>query len=148
MILKHVEICLQLGKTGEALEFSQKAYEQNPQDEMIVQSYILAQIAGGNKNQSLVLINSLLENSTPKMKSYLFYRRSFLQATEAACLSDLRSSLISNPRNSDALFRLYEIYYGKDDYKKAQYYLKQVVALNPNDSTFRKLNESLTKLLQ
>ncbi|MBS7261873.1 MAG: hypothetical protein KIG91_09500 [Treponema sp.] len=148
VVSKHVEICLQLGKTGEALEFSQKAYEQNPQDEMIVQSYILAQIAGGNKNQSLVLINSLLENSTPKMKSYLYYRRSFLQATEAACLSDLRSSLISNPRNSDALFRLYEIYYGKDDYKKAQYYLKQVVALNPNDSTFRKLNESLTKLLQ
>jgi len=148
VVALHVEICLQLGKTGEALEISEKAYELNPQDEKIVQSYIMAQVAGGNKTQSLVLINSLLETSVPRMKSFLYYRRSFLQATETASLSDLRNSLISNPRNSDALFRLYEIYYGKEDYKKAQYYLKQVVALNPNDSNFRKLNESLTKLLQ
>lgn len=148
IVAKHVEICLQLGKTGEAVNTASKAYEQNPQDETVLQTYILAQIAGGNKNQSLTLINSLLETSSQKMKSYLYYRRSFLQGTEAASLSDLRNSLISNPRNSDALFRLYEIYFSKEDYKKAQYYLKQVVALNPNDSTFRKLNESLTKRLQ
>ena len=63
-------------------------------------------------------------------------------------LADLRASLIANPRNSDALFRMYEIYYSKEDYRKAQYYLRQVVAINPNDSTTRKLNEALTQLIK
>lgn len=148
IISKHVDICLHLGKNSEALRIATRAYEVNPSDESVIQAYIMAQVANGNKTQSLSLINSLMDSSSSKMKSFLYYRRSFLQSTESASLSDLRSSLIANPRNSDALFRLYEIYYGKADYKKAQYYLKQVVALHPNDSTFRKLNESLTKLIQ
>lgn len=148
VVEKHVEICLKLGKTAEALSSSDKAYKENPSDETILQAYILAQVSSGNRNQSMNLINSLLETSSSKVKSYLYYRRSFLQVNEAQVLADLRSSMIANPRNSDALFRLYEIYFEKEDYKKAQYYLKQVVALNPNDSSIKKLNESLTKLLQ
>ena len=82
------------------------------------------------------------------MKSFLYYRRSYLQRTEDTQLADLRSSLIANPRNSDALFRLYEIYYEKKDYRKAQYYLKQVVAIKPNDSSIKKLNDTLTQLIK
>ena len=41
-----------------------------------------------------------------------------------------------------------KFYYTKEDYRKAQYYLRQVVAINPNDSSIRKLNEALTKLMQ
>ena len=62
-------------------------------------------------------------------------------------LADLRSSLIANPRNTDSLFRLYQIYYDKKDYRKAQYYLKQVVALNPNDTDVKNLNEQLNQLI-
>ena len=87
-------------------------------------------------------------SASAKVKSNLYYRRSYLQLTEEKALADLRSSLISNPRNSDALFRLYELYYAKQDYRKAQYYLRQVVAINPNDTSFKKLNEALTKLMQ
>ena len=71
-----------------------------------------------------------------------------MQRTEDSALADLRSSLIANPRNSESLFRLYEIYYEKEDYRKAQYYLRQVVAINPNDSSIRKLNEALTQLVK
>ena len=148
LISKHVEICIALGKKNEALTLATSFYNKNSQDENILQSYVLAQVASGNKTQSLDLINKLLDSSSSKMKSFLYYRRSFLQGTETAQLADLRSSLIANPRNSDSLFRLYEIYFDKADYRKAQYYLKQVVALKPNDSSIKKLNESLTKLLQ
>ncbi len=148
ILAKHVEICLELGKTGEAINAATQAYENNPADETIAQAYILAQIAGGNKTQSLTLINSLLETSSKKMKSYLYFRRSFLQGTESAAMADLRKSLTENPRNSEALFCLYEIYFNREDYGKAQYYLKQVVALNPNDTKYKNLNESLTKLLR
>ena len=102
----------------------------------------------GNRDVVLKYIDSLLPDASSKMKSYLYYVRSFLQITEDKSLADLRSSLSMNPRNSDALFRLYEIYYEKKDYRKAQYYLRQVVAINPNNNSIKQLNEALTKLVQ
>lgn len=148
VVINHVEICLKLNKTAEALSFAAEQYKLNNTDETVLQAYVLAQVNGGSKNQSMQFINSLLDSSSAKMKSFLYYTRSFLQPNETAVLADLRSSLISNPRNSDTLFRMYEIYYDKTDYRKAQYYLKQVVALNPNDSSVKNLNENLTKLIK
>ena len=99
-------------------------------------------------DQALTLINSRLQNASPKMKSFFYYRRSFLVSSQDDSLADLRSSLIANPRNGDALFRLYQIYYEQRDYRKAQYYLKQVVALDPNNTTMRRLNDDLSKLIK
>jgi len=148
LVKNHVEICLKLKKNTEALNYATEQYKAKPDDETVLQAYVLAQVNAGSRNQSLQFINSLLEGSSAKMKSFLYYTRSFLQPNETAILADLRSSLIANPRNSETLFRMYEIYYDKSDYRKAQYYLKQVVALNPNDSSVKTLNENLTKLIQ
>ena len=148
LILKHVTVCLKLNKNGEAMEVAQKAYNSTPSSETITQAYILASTEILSREESIKLIDSMLSGATSKIKSYLYYRRSFLERSEDNALADLRSSLIANPRNSDSLFRLYEIYYAKKDYRKAQYYLKQVVAINPNDSSVRKLNEALTQLIQ
>ena len=81
------------------------------------------------------------------MKSFLLYEHSFIVSGEEAILADLRNSLTANPRNKDALYRLYQIYYNKKEYRKAQYYLKQVVALSPADETLLKLNAELETLL-
>ena len=130
------------------MEVAQRAYTANPTSETITQGYILASTQMLSRDESIKLIDSMLPTASSKIKSYLYYRRSFLERSEDTTLADLRSSLIANPRNSDSLFRLYEIYYDKKDYRKAQYYLKQVVAINPNDSSVRKLNEALTQLIQ
>lgn len=148
VILRHVTVCERLHKDSEALNVATKAYASNPNNEEIIQAYVLAYSLANSRDASLSLINSLLSASSSKMKSYLYYRRSFLQLTEDSSLADLRSSLMENPRNSDSLFRLYEVYYTKSDYRKAQYYLRQVVAINPNDSSIRQLNESLTQLIK
>ena len=145
---KYVKVCLKLGKNSEAYEYAKARHDANPSDEILLQTYILAYSRVGNRDAVLKYIDSLMNSSSSKLKSYLYYRRSFLQLTEEKSLADLRSSLIANPRNSDALFRLYELYYAKKDYRKAQYYLRQVVAINPNDSSLKKLNEALTKLIQ
>ena len=147
VVEKYVNICLKLGKNNEAYEFAKSKYDANPSDEILLQSYILAYSKVGSRDAVLKYIDSLMGSASAKVKSNLYYRRSYLQLTEEKALADLRSSLISNPRNSDALFRLYELYYSKQDYRKAQYYLRQVVAINPNDSSFKKLNEALTKLI-
>ena len=148
LIMKHVTVCLKLGKKSEAKEIAEKAYASNAANETVAQTYILVCTEVLSRDESLKLIDSMMSGASSKMKSYLYYRRSYLQRNEDSSLADLRSSLIANPRNSDALFRLYEIYYGKKDYRKAQYYLRQVVAINPNDSSVKKLNEALTQLVQ
>lgn len=147
IITKHVSICINLGKRTEAYDFAKKMQEKYPSDETIMQAYILAYSKSGNRDAVMKYIDQLMPTASSKMKSYLYYTRSSLQLTEESALADLRSSLISNPRNSDSLFRMYEIYYQKEDYRKAQYYLRQVVAINPNDSSVKKLNETLTKLI-
>ena len=148
LILKHVTVCLKLNRTNEAMELARKAYNSNPSSETIIQTYVLASTQVLSRDESIKLIDSMMGSASSKIKSYLYYRKSYLERSEDSALADLRSSLIANPRNSEALFRLYEIYYDKKDYRKAQYYLKQVVAINPNDSSVRKLIEALTQLIQ
>ena len=148
IIKNYVEVCIKLRRKSEAFDFAKKMQIQFPNDEEVLQAYVLAYAENGSRDLVLKYINSLLDSSSSKMKSYLYYRRSFLQLTEETVLADLRSSLISNPRNSDALFRLYQVYYSKNDYRKAQYYLRQVVAIKPNDSSIRRLNEALTQLIK
>lgn len=147
-LFNHVEICLALKRYDEAWNLVSQAYRQSPSDENVVQSYISVMVASGRNAQALSLINQQIDSAGSKLKSFLYYQRSFLHETESLSLSDLRSSLIANPRNSDALYRLYEIYYAKNDYRKAQYYLKQVVALNPNDAELRAMNEKLNSLIK
>jgi len=148
LIQKYVIICLNSSKEQEAYDYVKKMKDAYPGEDLILQSYILAYSKVGSRDEVIKYIDSLMNTSSSKLKSNLYYRRSFLQQTEENQLADLRSSLISNPRNGDALFRLYEIYFGKKDYRKAQYYLRQVVAINPNDSSVKQLNEALTQLMQ
>jgi len=147
-LFNHVEICLALKRYDEAWNLVSQSYRQSPSDENVIQSYISVMVASGRNAQALSLINQQIDSASAKLKSFLYYQRSFLRDSESLSLSDLRSSLIANPRNSDALYRLYEIYYAKNDYRKAQYYLKQVVALNPNDTELRSLNEKLNSLIK
>ena len=142
-LFSHIRVCLALKKYDEAWNLISPLYRTQSSDEEVVQCYITVMSETGRETQALNLINQLLPSASTRMKSFLYYRKSLLQNTESAALADLRSSLISNPRNSDALFRLYEIYYKKSDLRKAQYYLKQVIALNPNDAKMRTLNEQL-----
>ena len=147
--LRYVEVCSYVQKYNEAYNFISKLYKKNPDDELILQAYVLAYSKTGKRDDVLKFINSLLpETANKKIKSDLLYQRSFLQKMEENQLADLRSSLMEQPRNSKSLFRLYEIYFEKKDYRKAQYYLKQVVAINPNDMSMKKLNETSTKLIK
>lgn len=146
-ILMHIRICLALRYNEEAWKYAAAVYDKSPNEPVAIQIYIETMVkTGRSSNASRLITNLLSQNPTSSMKSFLYYERSFLSSNEAAVLSDLRSALIANPRNSDALFRMYQIYYGRKDYKKAQYYLKQVISLNPNNERYIKLNSELDSL--
>lgn len=147
ILFVHVDVCIALKKTSEALSLASKIYEASPSEENAQITYIKTLIASSQSETAYNLINRLLDSSQPKTKSILFYHRSFLRSTEDLVLQDLRSSLTNNPRNKDALYRLYNIYYDKKDWRRAQYYLKQVVALDPNNPLYLKKNAELSRLI-
>ena len=146
-LFSHIDICLALKKNTEAMNLALKAYEENPADENSCMAYVKVLSASGQKNSAMQLISSLLPSASQRMKSFLYFERSQIQGTEDSALADLRASLTANPRNKDSLYRLYEIYYAKKDWRRAQYYLKQVVALDPSNSLYLSKNSELEKLL-
>lgn len=144
----HVDVCIGLKLFPEALNTAQKLYSDDSSSEENQQYYLKALVAASHRQQSLDMISRLLPKANQKMKSFLYYQRSYFGAAEEDVLSDLRSSLTANPRNKDALFRLYEIYYRKRDWRRAQYYLKQVVAIDPANPDYLSRNAELDKLLR
>ena len=96
----------------------------------------------------IILIQRAISVYSGKVKSDFYYEKSRISSNEEEKLADLRSSLTANPRNPDALFALYKYYFDKADYRKAQYYLRQVVALNPENSKLSELNAQLDSLIK
>ena len=148
VLYNHVDICLSLGKNNEAWNIADELYKNDSTLEENIQVYIKVLVGTGRTSQALSLTNSLLPNASTQMKSFLYYQKSLTEGASDAALEDLRSSLTANPRNQDSLYRLYRIYYGRKDWRRAQYYLKQVIALNPNDSTYQAQNAELENLLR
>ncbi len=146
-VYMHIKICLADGKNDEAWSLAKKMYAEKENEEKALQSYISVLVATNRGKDASKLIEQLLPSSTSKMKSFLYFQRSQLSNNEDKVLADLRSSLTANPRNRDSLFKLYTIYYNKKEYRKALYYLKQVVALSPNDEKLLQLNANLESLL-
>jgi uncharacterized protein HemY len=144
----HISICLSSGKKDEAWRLVSQLYEEKPSDEAVVQQYVAVLVAMGRSAEASRLIAQLLPSVSVRTKSFFYYERSFLVTGEDNILAELRSSLTANPRNQDALYRLYSIYYDKKEYRKAQYYLKQVIALNPSDEMYLSRNRELEQLLQ
>lgn len=136
------------GESNRALNVLTPLYQDNPTDNDLLSLYLQALIDSGYASKASSLISSQLTSATSTRKSILLYHRSRLASTEEILLSDLRSSLLSDPRNGDSLFAMYSYYYGKKDYRRASYYLKQVISLNPGDSYYQKLNTELTSLIK
>jgi tetratricopeptide (TPR) repeat protein len=123
-----------LGNNSGALAYARELYEQDPAHEEGVIAYISALIDTGRKNEAGQMIESRL-GSVPggSLKSRYYYLRSRLRNSEELMMNDLRSSLFEEPRNLSALIAMFEIYHRRRDERRAVYYLKQALALAPED---------------
>jgi tetratricopeptide (TPR) repeat protein len=147
LVHTHIAVCIALGKLKEAESFASALYERNRKDIEVQKSYVKVLVATGRKNEAQDMIASLMADADASMKSFLYYEQSFLSTDDREAVARLRSSLTQNPRNTDSLTRLYEIYYNKKDWKRAQYYLKQVIALNPSNKKALAMSQKLDKEL-
>jgi Tfp pilus assembly protein PilF len=123
-----------LGNNAASLSYAQELYEKAPGFGEGVLAYISALIDSGRRSEAGLLLESRL-SALPggALKSRYYYLRSRLRANEEAVMNDLRSSLFEDPRNQNALIGMFEIYHRRKDERRAVYYLKQALALAPDN---------------
>ncbi|GAB1481734.1 hypothetical protein MASR2M78_05490 [Treponema sp.] len=128
-----------LKDTEGALEIARELYELDTTNDDYIGLYAVSLSASGKKAEALRLIEARLVSApSGTVKSRLFFIRSRLKTDEEGIMGDLRSSLFEDPRNLDALVAMLEIYrYRKDD-RRASYYLKQALALAPDDPLLKR----------
>jgi tetratricopeptide (TPR) repeat protein len=128
-----------LGRRDAALTYAQELYTMDPSNEEGVIAYISALIDLGRRSEAAALLETRLAtldgggHSSGVMKSRYYYLRSRLRQGEEAVMTDLRSSLFEDPRNLPALTAMFEIYHRRKDERRAVYYLKQALALAPDN---------------
>lgn len=136
-----VKAYLGAGQTSRALSIAKELYtETETKDDHVTSLYLAALSKNGHYSDVLHIINTKMPTASNTLKATLYFYQSTISSGEMK-LSYLRSSLLADPRNIDALFAMYQYYYASADYKKAEYYLKQVIAIDP-------LNKKNTRLLQ
>jgi predicted Zn-dependent protease len=128
-----------LGNNAEALSYAREIHERDPSNEEGANAYVSALIDTGRLEEAGRMIESRL-NSVPGgvVKSRYYYLRSRLRNNEEAVMNELRSSLFEDPRNLNALIAMFEIYHRRRDERRAVYYLKQALALAPNNPLLKR----------
>ena len=133
-LLSSYEIEHGMGNKREALSYARKLREKYPDNEEGSIAYAGALIEVGQKDEAARIINErIVRIGAGSFKSRYYYLRSRLQSGDEAIQADLRSALFENPRNLDAILAMFEISDKKNDERRAVYYLKQALALAPNN---------------
>jgi tetratricopeptide (TPR) repeat protein len=127
------------GNKAAALSYARELYERNRDFEDGNIAYVTALIDLGRTGEAARIIENRLGNVTwGGFKSRYFYLRSQTRANEESKMTDLRASLFEDPRNLDAIVALFEIFHRRKDERRAVYYLKQGLALAPDDQRLKR----------
>lgn len=130
-----------------ANEIMSALYVQDSGNEQILSLYLESLLALNKIAEVKSLVQSRIGQANASVKSILYYFESYTFTDGESQMASLRSSLLSNPRNTKSLLAMYQWYYERKDYKKAQYYLKQVVALDQTNRDYLLLLEKIEDLL-
>ncbi|MDR0387908.1 MAG: hypothetical protein LBH57_07690, partial [Treponema sp.] len=137
-----------LGNNSAALQVARELYERDTAGEEGINAYITALIDTGRNDEAGRLIDSRLA-SLPGgvLKGRYYFLRSRLHSGEEAALNDLRASLFEDPRNLNSLTAMFEIYRRRKDDNRAVFYLKQALALAPDNPRLRRYASEYSSLL-
>jgi predicted Zn-dependent protease len=137
-----------LGNNARALSYARELYERDASSDEGISAYISALIDTGRQDEAGRMIeNRLAAVSGGAVKSRYYYLRSRIRTGEEPVMNDLRSSLFEDPRNLSALIAMFEIYHRRRDERRAVYYLKQALALAPNNPQLRRYETEYSGLL-
>ena len=138
-----------LGNNARALAYARELYEGSTANNEYAAIYVSALIDNNNRAEASRIIEArLASNLSSALRAQFFYLRSRLQTNEESALSDLRSSLFEDPRNLDALIAMFEIYHRRRDERRAVYYLRQALAIAPDNPVLRRYEVEYAPLLR
>jgi len=122
------------GDWAAALAYADSWRRERPDSNEAAEAYLRALVGGGNDKAAQDLLARLLPNaSSPAFRSTLYYLQSRLQKSDDAALALLRSALIENADNPEALAAMYDILFRRKDYNRARFYLRQALTLDPGN---------------
>jgi Tfp pilus assembly protein PilF len=137
-----------LGNNAAALSYARELHEKEPANEEGTVAYISALIDTGRQEEAGQMIESRLKGMNGgSLKSRYYYLLSRIRGNEDAAMSDLRSSLFEDPRNLDALIAMFGIYHRQRDERRAVYYLKQALAIAPENPQLKRYENEFAGLL-
>ncbi|MDR2738767.1 MAG: hypothetical protein LBB68_02925 [Treponema sp.] len=137
-----------LGNKSAALSYARELYEADPSNEEGIIAYISALIDLGRRSEAGALLETRLALGGGIIKSRYYYLRSRLQTNEELAMNDLRSSLFEDPRNLNALTAMFEIYHSHKDERRAVYYLKQALALAPDNPRLKRYEAEYERVMK
>ncbi|MGD9941516.1 MAG: tetratricopeptide repeat protein [Clostridia bacterium] len=118
-----------------------------PLSESATQAWLGILVETGKQAEALELITrSLASRGSPAFRSTLYWYQSRLQSDEEQALALLRSALIENGMNVDALAYMADIYIRKTDYQRARFYLRQAMTIAPDRPDIVERRNTLTQL--
>ncbi|HOX31341.1 MAG TPA: tetratricopeptide repeat protein [Spirochaetales bacterium] len=134
------------GQLPAALDYAAAWFKQSPGSEEAGLAYARALVASGEGRAAQDLIARLLPASrSGSFRSALFFLQSGLQKGDEAALPLLRSALMEDADNPEALAALSDIHLRRKDLAKARFYLKQALALSPRDPALLRRQAELDK---
>ena len=137
-----------LGNNSSALAFARELYERDTSNNDYAVIYASALIDNGRREEASRLLESRLVSNGGGAKSRLYFLRSRIQPNEDAALGDLRSSIFEDPRNLDALIAMFEIYHRRREERRAVYYLRQALAIAPDNPRLQRYEMEYSALLE
>jgi tetratricopeptide (TPR) repeat protein len=137
-----------LGNNARALTFARELYERNNSNNEYIVIYIAALIDNGRREEASRLLEGRLSSlGAGTQRSQFYFLRSRIQNNEETALSDLRSSLFEDPRNLDALIAMFEIYHRRREERRAVHYLRQALAISPDNPRLKRYENEYSSLL-
>jgi predicted Zn-dependent protease len=135
------------GRTMDASRLAQSWRAKDPASEPAAIAWATSLVERGERTAALELIAQLLAGKgTSAFRSSLYWLQSRLQTGEEAVLASLRSALMENGMNVDALAAMSDIYVKRADYQRARFYLKQAIAISPERADIVERRNVLTQL--
>jgi len=149
LLRKAVKVYNALERPQTAVRYARSLSEEFPDDPIAVRTYLNQLLDSGYQQEAVEYVDRRVNESIrSEVRSVLLYFRARLVQDRQSKLQYLQSSLLENMQNINALVEIAKLYESTGEYNKAIRYLRQAIALNPEDQALKRRMRDLQNRTQ